>query len=130
MNVPAGTAPGIDEPLGIAIGMKNGYFMFKDIDLTGVKAVKSRFAVAAGIMKGGTAELRLGSQDGDLLGTITIDVGLTEFGLKEFNTNFSKSVDGRQDLYVVFKTEDKDEGALVAVADWFEFSNKPLNAVQ
>ena len=126
MNLPAGTAPGIDEPLGIAIGTKNGYFMFKDIDLTGVKAIKGRFGMAAGIVKGGDVEFRLGSQDGELLGTIVIAVGLTEFGLKEFQTNFSKPVSGRQDLYVVFKTEDKDEGVLVGIVDWLEFLNEPI----
>ena len=127
MNLPAGTAPGIDEPLGIAIGQKDKYFMFKDMDLTGVKAVKGRFAIAPGIVKGGDVEFRLGSVDGELLGTIVVEVGLTEFGLKEFETNFSKSVDSRQDLYVVFSTKDKDEGALVGIVDWLEFLNKPLN---
>jgi len=124
MNLPAGTAPGVDEDLGIAIGQKDAYFMFKDLDLTGVKAVKGRFAVAAGIIKGGDVEFRLGSQDGELLGTIVVEVGLTEFGLKEFQTTFHKSLSGRQDLYVVFRTEDKDEGALVAIVDWLEFLNK------
>ncbi|APQ16130.1 ThuA domain-containing protein [Maribacter hydrothermalis] len=126
MNVPAGTIPDLDEPLGIAIGMKDGYFMFKDMDLTGVKAVTGNFAIAPGIVKGGDVEFRIGSQDGALLGTINVEVGLTEFGLKELKTNFSKSVTGRQDLYLVFKTKDKDEGALVGIVDWLEFSNKSL----
>ena len=126
MNVPAGTAPGIDEDLGIAIGQKDGYFMFKGLDLTGVKAIRGRFAVAAGIVKGGDVEFRLGSMDGELLGKLTIEVGLTEFGLKEFQTNFSKSVTGKQDLYVVFRTEEKEEGALVGIPDWFQFLNKAL----
>lgn len=125
MNVPAGTVPDLDEELGIAIGQKDGYFMFKDMDLTGVKAIKGRFAVAPGIVKGGDVEFRLGGIDGELIGKLTVEVGLTEFGLKEFQTNFSKSVDGKQDLYVVFKTDDKEDGALVGIADWFEFLNKP-----
>lgn len=125
MNVPAGTVPDLDEELGIAIGSKDAYFMFKNLDLTGVKAIKGRFAVASGIVKGGDVEFRMGSIDGELLGKITIDVGLTEFGLKEFQTNFGKSVNGRQDLYVVFKTEEKEEGALVGIVDWLEFLNQP-----
>jgi len=126
MNLPAGTAPGIDEPMGIAIGAKDGYFMFRDMDLTGVQAVNGMFAVAAGIVKGGDVEFRLGSIDGEILGKITIEVGLTEFGLKEFQTDLNTSASGRHDLYVVFKTEDKDAGALVGIVDWLEFSNKPL----
>lgn len=126
MNIPAGTIPDLDEPLGIAIGTKGGYFMFKNIDMTGIKAVTGNFAIAPGIVKGGDVEFRLGSQDGELLGTIKIEVGLTEFGLKEFKTNFSKPITGRQDLYLVFKTDDKDEGALVGIVDWLEFSNKSL----
>ncbi|MEX0290282.1 MAG: ThuA domain-containing protein [Flavobacteriaceae bacterium] len=126
MNVPAGTAPGLDEDLGIAIGQKDGYFMFKELDLTGVKAVRGRFALAAGMIKGGDVEFHLGSVDGELLGKLTIEVGLTEFGLKEFQTNFNKPVSGNHDLYVVFRSEDEEEGVLVGVADWFEFLNKSL----
>ncbi|ASV29947.1 ThuA domain-containing protein [Maribacter cobaltidurans] len=126
MNVPAGTVPDLDEALSIAIGQKGKYFMFKDLDLTGVKAIKGRFAVAAGIIKGGDVEFRVGGIDGELLGTITVEVGLTEFGLKEFQTNFNKSVEGKQDFYVVFKSEEKDESTMVGIVDWFEFFNKPL----
>ena len=123
MNVPAGTVPDLDEALGIAIGKKDTYIMFKDLDLTGVKAIKGRLAVAAGIMTGGDVEFRLGGIDGELLGKITVEVGLTEFGLKEFQTKFNKSVVGRTDLYVVFRTDDSDDGAMVTAADWFEFLN-------
>jgi len=126
MNVPAGTVPDLDEALSIAIGQKGKYFMFKGLDLTGVKAIKGRFAVAAGIIKGGDVEFRVGGIDGELLGSITVEVGLTEFGLKEFRTNFNKSVEGKQDFYVVFKSEEKDESTMVGIVDWFEFFNKPL----
>ena len=126
MNVPAGTAPGIDEELGIAIGLKDSYFMFKELDLTGVRALRGRFAVAAGMMKGGDVEFRLDDQDGELLGKLTIEVGLTEFGLKELQVSFNKTVTGKHDLYVVFGSEEAEEGALVAVADWFEFLNTQL----
>lgn len=126
MNLPVGTVPGLDVPMGIAIGQKDKYFMFKGMDLTGVKAVKGSFAVVPGIVKGGTVELRLGGIDGDLLATIITEAGLTEMGLKEFQTNFKKTVEGKQDLYVVFRTEDKDEGTMVAIADWLEFLNKPI----
>jgi len=126
MNVPAGTVPDLDEALSIAIGQKNSYFMFKDIDLTGVKAIKGRFAVAAGIVKGGEVEFRLGSQDGELIGTVIVEVGLTEFGLKELQTNLNKTVSGKQDLYIVFKTDDTDDATLVGIVDWLEFYNKEL----
>ena len=124
MNVPAGTIPDLDESLGIAVGQKDSYFMFKDMDLSGVKGVKGRFAVAAGMIKGGDVEFRVGGIDGELIGIIVIEVGLTDFGLKEFQTNFTSLVEGREDLYVVFKTEEKDEGTIVGVVDWLEFSNK------
>ena len=127
MNVPAGTVPDVDEDLGIAIGQKDAYFMFKDMDLTGVKAVKGRFAVAAGMIKGGDVEFRVDGIDGELLGTIVIKVGLTDFGLQEFQTNFNKSINGRKDLYVVFKTKEEDANTMVGVVDWLEFSNRPLN---
>ena len=126
MNVPAGTVPDLDEALSIAIGQKNSYFMFKDIDLTGVKAIKGRFAVAAGIVKGGEVEFRLGSQDGELIGTVIVEVGLTEFGLKELQTNLNKTVSGKQDLYIVFKTDDTDDATLVGIVDWLQFYNKEL----
>lgn len=126
MNLPAGTVPGVDEALGIAIGMKDKYFMFKDMDLTGVSGVKGRFAVAKGILKGGDVEFRLGGLEGELIGTISIKVGLTDFGLKEFQTNFAKQLSGKHDLYVIFRSEDKDENAVVTAADWLEFLNRPV----
>lgn len=126
MNLPAGTTPGQDEDMGIIIGQKDKFVVFKNFDLKGVKAVRGRFGVAPGILKGGTVELRLGSLDGELVATIVVEPGFAEFGIKEFETDLSKSVDSAQDLYVVFRNEDPDPATIVTIMDWLEFLNKPM----
>lgn len=123
MNVPAGTAPGVDEDLSIAIGPKDSYLAFKTLDMTGVTGVNCAFAMASGFVAGGEVEFRLGAMDGELLGIIPIEVGITEFGLRELSLNFSKPLEGMQDLYVVFKSTDEEDGSLVAIMDWLEFLN-------
>lgn len=121
MNIKAGSAPGLEEDMGIAIGQKDAYFMFKDLDLTGVTGVKGRFAVAKGIMKGGDIELRLGAKEGELIGKFVIKVGLTDFGMKEFVLELEQPIKGKNDLYFVFKSQDEEASAVVTAVDWVEF---------
>jgi cytochrome c len=121
--VKAEDAPGIEEDMTIVIGQKNKFFMFRDIDLTGVSSILGQFGMVTGFTKGGTVEYRLGSPDGELIGALQLEQGLTEMGLKEVETQL-KPTAGKHDIYVVFRSEEKADDVLVTVVNWLEFISK------
>ena len=124
MNLKAGQVPGIEEDMGIVIGVKDGYFVFKDLDLTGVAAVRGPLGFAPGITKGGTLELRAGGPDGTLLVSAELNPGLTTVGFAEETFRFQEQVSGRHDVYVRFLSEETDGEIVVVVLDWLEFMNE------
>ncbi|MEM8965808.1 MAG: carbohydrate-binding protein, partial [Bacteroidota bacterium] len=121
--VKAEDTPGIDEDMTIVVGQHGKSFMFRNIDLTGVAAIKGQFGMAPGITKGGTVEYRLDAPDGELLGSAELEQGLTTMGFKEPVTAIEE-VSGKHDIYVVFVGEKDDEEVLVAVVNWIEFLNQ------
>ncbi len=121
--IKAEDTPGIDEDMTIVVGQHGKSFMFRDIDLTGVAAIKGQFGLAPGITKGGTVEYRLDAPDGELLGSAKLEQGLTTMGFKEPITTINE-VSGKHDIYVVFVGEKDDEEVLVAVVNWIEFINQ------
>ena len=127
MDLTAGIAPGIDEDMGIVIGMNDSYMMYQGLDMRDISGVNGRFAVAKGILSGGQVEFRLDAIEGALLGSISIEIGLLDFGFREFALRFDRSVSGLHDLYIVFRSEDKDESAVVTAADWISFLRDPIN---
>lgn len=121
--VKAEDTPGIDEDMTIVIGQKNKFFMFKDIDLSGVTSIHGQFGLVTGITKGGTVEYRLGSPDGELVGSVELEQGLTEMGLREAEAKLEPT-QGIHDLYVVFRSDADANDALVTVVNWLEFKSK------
>ncbi|MFP4092817.1 MAG: carbohydrate-binding protein, partial [Cyclobacteriaceae bacterium] len=121
--VKAEDTPGLDEDITIVIGQKDKFFMFKDIDLSGVTSILGQFGLVTGITKGGTVEYRLGSPDGEMIGSVTLEQSLTEMGLKEMETEL-KPIQGMHDLYVVFRSEEEANDVLVTVVNWLEFKSK------
>ncbi|MFP4342153.1 MAG: ThuA domain-containing protein [Cyclobacteriaceae bacterium] len=121
--VKAEDTPGLDEDITIVIGQKDKFFMFKDIDLSGVTSILGQFGLVTGITKGGTVEYRLGSPDGEMIGSVTLEQSITEMGLKEMETEL-KPIQGMHDLYVVFRSEEEANDVLVTVVNWLEFKSK------
>ncbi|MEM1136625.1 MAG: ThuA domain-containing protein [Bacteroidota bacterium] len=120
--VKAADTPGVDEDMTIVIGAKDGYFMMEGIDLTGINSITAKIAFAPGITKGGVMEVRSGAADGTLLGEIQLVQSLTRLGLEEVDITI-KQVEGKQDVYFVFKTDNADDN-VITVVDWVYFRNK------
>ncbi len=120
--VKAAETPGVEEDMTIVIGSKGGYFMMQDIDMTGINTITAKVAFAPGITKGGTMEIRAGAPDGELLGSIELEQSLTRMGLEEIDVAV-KSVEGKQDIYFTFDTEEADAN-VVTVLDWIYFKSK------
>ena len=114
--------PGVDEDMTIVIGANGAGFMFSDIDMTGITAIKGVYGQVTGITKGGDVEFRLGGPDGDLLGSVTLETGLTDFGFEEHSVNIDP-INGKQDLYVRFTNPGEEAQAILGVMDWLEFMN-------
>lgn len=72
-------------------------------------------------------EIRLGSIDGNLIGTIPLDV-TSEKSWNVYTTktiSVSKSVIGRYDVYIVMRAETSASNPYVGNFDWFDFTGKP-----
>lgn len=126
MTVTPDMVPGLEENLSIVIGQKDSYMAFKGVDLTGVKALSGAFTVNSAFVKGGEVELRLGGLEGELIGTISIEAELTGMEMSQLATNFVREVKGQQDLFIVFKNEKEDAGAMVTAVDNIRFWNKTV----
>ena len=91
------------------------YLMVKGVDFgKGVSAFK---VSASCHLYGGSMEIRLDSDEGRCIGTVTI--GNTKSELKEFETAVQK-VEGVHDLYFVFKGSKRQQRNLFML-DWWEF---------
>jgi len=123
MTITPDMVPGLVEDMGIVIGLKDSYLMFKDLDMTGVKAVSGTFAVTSVFVKGGQVEIRLGGLEGDLIATFTIEVALSDMDMKAIAANLTKEVQGKQDVYFIFKNDEVDEGAMLTTINTLEFLN-------
>ncbi|MEE9363615.1 MAG: ThuA domain-containing protein [Cellulophaga sp.] len=125
--VNAEETPGVDEDMTIVIGTKGSFFMFEAIDLTDVTGIKGAFGIVSGITKGGDVEFRIGGLEGQLIAKQTIEVGLTDLGFEEITIDLKENIKGKQDLYIVFKTEEDADDTVVVIIDWIEFTNKNAN---
>ncbi|MEM8488626.1 MAG: ThuA domain-containing protein [Bacteroidota bacterium] len=117
------TAPE-DAPGGLGgrqllLGAHGAEVIYKNIDLRGIGGIKGTFVVAPTFTTGGHVDIYLGSPDGQLLGTMDVAQGLTDFGEKDVSIAFPE-IDGTQDLVFVYRNEDED--GLVCIGISFQFN--------
>ncbi|MDH3698847.1 MAG: carbohydrate-binding protein, partial [Flavobacteriaceae bacterium] len=127
MSITPDMVPGLEEDMGIVIGQKDSFMMFKDLDLTGVKAIGGTFAVTSAFVKGGQVEIRIGGLEGELIGTITIEVALAGMDMESLAATLTKEIIGRHDVYFIFKNDDEDAGSMLTAVDRIEFFNKAVD---
>ena len=106
----------------IVMGQKNGYIAFKETDLSNITAITMRIAYMPNVMLGGQVELRLGGIDGELIGAAEVKTGVTNIGQQTPKVEI-KPQNGRQDLFLVFRSDSEEEG-MVTVVDWLYFHHK------
>ena len=124
MTVTPDMVPGLEEDMGIVIGQKDAYFVFKDVDLTEVQAIAGSFAANSAFVKGGQVEVRIGGVAGEQIGYFTIEAELTGMELKQITANLTRPVPGKQDIYFVFKNDEEEAGSMVTAVDNISFLNK------
>ncbi|RMF23416.1 MAG: carbohydrate-binding protein [Bacteroidetes bacterium] len=100
-----GTMPGIEEDMEFVIGNNDSYVAYDNVDLTGVGELVLGIGQAANYFGGGTMEVRTGSPDGPLLGSLEVHQGLTDIGFSELKLPIG-AVTGRQQLVVRFLGKD------------------------
>ncbi|MDX2304701.1 MAG: ThuA domain-containing protein [Microscillaceae bacterium] len=104
-----GTIPGIDQKVDLIIGVHESYVMYKNIDLTDIKALMLTYSANPRFMAGGTIEFRLDKPTGTLWASKEIKTS-EETGPKK-ETMPVKAMKGEHDLYVVFKSKDSQKAA-------------------
>ncbi|MEL6865600.1 MAG: ThuA domain-containing protein [Bacteroidota bacterium] len=119
-EVKKGMAPGVEEDFEIVIGSPAGYIGFEQIDLTDIRSINLFYAAAPNFFGGGQIEIRIDAPDGPVIGDVSIEQGLTDFGMKEALVSL-KETQGMHDLYIFFK-ESAEEGKPITALINLEFS--------
>lgn len=101
----------VQDEIEIVIGMANSYIMFKDIDLTDVKAIQMSGMYNPAFFGGGKIIIRKGAKDGAIIGEA--EVPKTP-GLVQIPTVLEES-QGKHDLYFSFEDSDGDKPVLALV---------------
>ncbi len=89
------------ENVGFENVKHNSWAVFRNVDLTGIRGAAIGAFIMPGQMTGGSVEFRIGSPDGDLLGTASASTP----GMVAATTRL-KPTEGLHDLYLVFKNPD------------------------
>ncbi|NRB52498.1 MAG: ThuA domain-containing protein [Saprospiraceae bacterium] len=113
----------IEEDLDIVIAQNNGYVMYSQLDMTGVKGILIHYLKAGAFMEGGKITFRVDAVDGPIIAEVDLSIGIASFGEdKEFTT--IEEVEGVHDLYVTFSnTGEKPVTGIVS----FYFDNQAMN---
>lgn len=98
-------------------GSKDGYWMkISGVDF-GAKGAKKFTATVMGSENKGNIELRLGSENGEVIGTLHTSATKGKQIWKSLSCTI-KGATGKQDLYIVVKTENTDSLKI----DWWKFT--------
>jgi len=97
--------PNIEEEMTLVMPSHEGMLKYEGVDLTDVGQIKFGVTLAPTYFSGGTVEILADNENGKVIGTGTLEVGLTDMGLKDFVVNISPT-QGVHDLVLKFKCKD------------------------
>ena len=97
--------PNIEEEITMVLPSHEGVLKYKGIDLTDVGQLKLGITVAPTYFSGGTMEVLLDNENGQVIGTATLELGLTDMGSKDLLVNLTPT-QGVHDLVLRFKCKD------------------------
>ena len=107
---------GEDATGDVLVGTDGAYFVFRDIDLTGIRSFTAQIGTMAEMTTGGRLDIRAGSADGEILGTF--EVTQSGSSLQTYEATLD-AASGMADLYFVFAAEEPGEGGRpVCFIDW------------
>jgi cytochrome c len=110
--------PDLEGEMNILMPSHDAVVTYANIDLTDVGQIKVGAAVAPTYFSGGTMEVALDTEGGQVIGKVSFEPGLTDLGFKEFIVNLDK-VEGIHNL--VFKFKSKDPSKIFAGVASYEF---------
>ncbi len=113
----------LTEDLDVLICENNAQLVFKDIDLTGIGAIKLNLLKAGQYFSGGSISIHLDAPNGKPIGSAEIKTNMVDFGADE-QTIPIRSVEGLHDIYYVLKNDgSKPITAVVSM----EYQQKQIN---
>lgn len=120
-----------DNPLGddeadLLVPSGGGWASYGDLDLTGIKTVKTEVALAPSMTSGGTIEIVTGHpHSGKVVGSASIEQGLSTYGMNELMIELTDNSGGLQPVYFRFKTPEAE--AILGAVLSFEFLRGELS---
>jgi cytochrome c len=105
---------GIEMVIGTAI---DGYFMFKNIDMTAINSLTVSAKAVGDRLQGGVLEIRTGATTGPLIGSFDVKFGTTD----PMTTNIT-AINEPKDLYFVFKNSKLEPQKALFAVDWVLFN--------
>ena len=108
--------PNVDEEMTLVLPNHEAILKYGGIDLTDVGQIKIGVTLAPTYFSGGTLEVLLDDENGQVIGTGQLEVGLTDVGLKDFVVSISPT-QGIHNLVLKFKCKDTSKifGGLVSL---------------
>ncbi len=96
----------------------DGYFMFKNIDLTAINSITVSAKAVSERLQGGILEVRNGAATGPVIGTFDVKFGTTD----SITANITKTNETK-DIYFVFKGDGPvQSGKALYAVDWVMFN--------
>ncbi len=105
----------------IIIGQDQGWVRYDQIDLTGVAALELSIILAPDFTEGGSVDLCLDSAESSPVGSVDVDFGPQNFGMKKYSIPL-ENVTGTHDVYLKF--HGADEGVM-GILTWLNFEPAP-----
>ena len=107
---------GEDATGDILIGNDGAYFVFRNIDLAGIRSFTAQIGTMAEMTTGGRLDIRAGGVDGEVLGAFEVPQGGS--GLQTYEAVLD-AASGMTDLYFVFVAPERGGGSSpVSFVDW------------
>ncbi len=124
---PTEQTPWQAEGQAVVAGTTGKYFAFEQIDLTGILSLSLWGNTEYKVFGGGELEVRLGSPTGRQIGVFELTQAEANSPAQLFQTPV-QAVQGRHDVYFVFRTKKSRERKPIAAIDWVYF-NRQAGAV-
>lgn len=97
--------PSIEEEINMVLPSHEGMLRYNHIDFTDVGQINFGIAVAPNYFSGGTMDVYLDDENGQKIGTIDLEVGLTDLGFKDLLVDIAPT-QGVHDLILKVKSKD------------------------
>lgn len=111
-----------DDAMDILVPSGGGWASYGELDLTGIKTVKTLVALAPTFTSGGTIEIVTGHPNtGKVVGAASIEQGISTYGLNDLMIELTDNSGGLQPVYFRFTTPGGEAEAILGAVISFEF---------